>query len=151
MITTEPMVLLCVCVCVCVCMCVCVCDCAWSSSMLRYSVSGHGIWQKSGIFQNVGRSTQLAVVYFLSLQSTYGQSFAFHTRVNLGRFCFILGQAACLCCLIASSTEYSIWQEFINIVLYCSQHLWEYIQWPPCRKNGWKKRQSEEGDDYGGS
>ena len=51
--------------------------------MLRCSVSGHSVRQKSVIFQNVERCPQLALVYFLSLQSTYGQAFAFPYKSEL--------------------------------------------------------------------
>ena len=46
-------------------------------------VSGQGVWQKSVIFQNIERCPQLALMYFLSLESTYGRSFAFPCKSRL--------------------------------------------------------------------
>ena len=46
-------------------------------SHARMLVSGHGVWQKTVNFQNIGKCPQLAQLCLLSLQSTYGQSFAF--------------------------------------------------------------------------
>ena len=51
--------------------------------------------EKSLIFQNVERCPQLTLVYFLSLQSTYGQSSAFPSKSKLRNALFILGQAGC--------------------------------------------------------
>ena len=57
--------------------------CGQSFPMLRWSVSGCVVWQKSVIFQNVGRCPQLALVYFLAVQCTYGQFFAFPLKSKL--------------------------------------------------------------------
>ena len=86
------------------------------------SVSGCGVWQKSVVFQNVGRCPQLALVYFLSLQSTYGQSFSFPYKSKL-RNALLHSRSGCLQIQTLSSaallpvTLNTVWQEFINIVL----------------------------------
>ena len=67
-------------------------DCA---PMLGCSVSCWGVWQKSVILKNVGRCPQLALVYFLSLQSTYGQSFAFSYKRKL-RNALLHSRSGCL-------------------------------------------------------
>ena len=58
-------------------------DCGWLAPVPVCLVSGHGVWQKSVNFQNVGRCPQLALVYFLSLQNLCRQSFAFPYKSNL--------------------------------------------------------------------
>ena len=69
--------------------------CGWSSPMLGCSVSGHGVWQRSVIFQNVGRCPQWALVYFCHLKAPMASPLLFHPRVSLGMLSFIPGQAAC--------------------------------------------------------
>ena len=66
-------------------------DCRWSSPMLRCSVSGRSVWQKSVIFQNVVRCPQLALVYFCHCKAPMDTLLLFHTRVSLGMLCFIQG------------------------------------------------------------
>ena len=51
--------------------------------MLKCSVSGLGVWQKSVIFQNAGRMPTAGTSVFLSLQSAYGQSFVFPYKSEL--------------------------------------------------------------------
>ena len=53
------------------------------------------VWQKSVIFQNVGRCPQLALEYVGSLQSTYGQPFAFPRKSKLRNASLHSSQAAC--------------------------------------------------------
>ena len=113
-------------------------DCGWSSPMLRCSVSGHGVWQKPVIFQNIGRCPQLALVYFLSLQSTHGQSFAFPDKSKL-RNALLHSRSGCLQIQTLSSAAFlSITLTTVYdkswLILYCSQHPCEHIQWPPNRK-----------------
>ena len=63
----------------------------WSSPMLRCSVSCCGVWQKSVIFQNIGRCPQLALVYFFChFKAPMDSLLLFHTRVRFRMLCFIL-------------------------------------------------------------
>ena len=99
-------------------------DCGW---LLRCLVSGHGVWQKSVIFRNTGRCPQLAVVYFLSLQSTKDRPLLFHPRVSLGMLCFLLAQAACRQRETLSSAALlpvplnTVYDESL-LIMYYSQH-----------------------------
>ena len=86
MITTEPMVLS-----LSLFLSVLLRDCGWLSPMLRCSVSGCGVWQKSVIFQNVGRCPQLALVCFCHFKAPMDSPLLFQTTVSLGMLCFILG------------------------------------------------------------
>ena len=127
MITTEPMVLL-----------RALLDCGLFSPTLRRSVSGRGVRQKSVMFHNVGRCPQLALVYFSSLQSTYGQSFAFSYKSE-PRNVLLHSRSSCLQIQTLSSaallpvTLNTVYDKSL-LILYCSQHLCKCIQWPPCRK-----------------
>ena len=101
------------------------------------TVLGHGIWQKSVIFQNIGRCPQLALVYFLSLQSTYGQSFAFPDKSKL-RNALLHSRSGCL--QIQTLSSAALLPVTLNtacdksLLMYWSQHLCRHIQWPPYRK-----------------
>ena len=128
MMTTEPMVLL----------SLSLQDCGRSSPRLGCSVSGCGVWQKSVIFQHVGRCPQLALVSFLSLQSTCGQSFAFPSKSEL-RNALLHSSSGCLRTETLSSaallpvTVNTVYDESL-LILHYSQHPCERIQGPPCRK-----------------
>ena len=96
------------------------------------------IWKKSMIFQNVGRCPQLALVYFLSLQSTYGQSFAFPFKSKLGN-ALLHSRSGCLqiqtlfSAALLPVTLNTVYDKGL-LILYCSQHPCKCMQWPPCRK-----------------
>ena len=112
-------------------------DSGWSFPMLKCLVSGHSVWQKWVIFQNVGRCPQLALEYFLSLQSTYGQSFAFPYKAKL-RNALLHSRSGCLQIETFSSALLPVTLNTVCdkslLIPYCSQHLCEPIQLSPCRK-----------------
>ena len=101
-------------------------DCGWSSPMLGCSVLGHGVWQKSVILQNIGRGPQVALVYFLSLQSTCEQSFAFPNKSKL-RNALLHSTSGCLqietlsSAALLSVTLNTAYDKSLSIV-YCSQY-----------------------------
>ena len=107
-------------------------------SMFECSVLGRSVWQKSVIFQNLGRCPQQALVHFLSLQSTYGQSFAFPDNRKFGN-ALLYSRSGCLQIETLSSAAFlpvtlnTVYNKSLS-VLYCSQHLWKCIKSTPRRK-----------------
>ena len=78
------------------------------------------------IFQNVGRCPQLILVYFLSLQSAYGQSFAFPSKSEL-RNALLHSRSSCLRTeTLSSAALLSVTVNTVHdkslLILYCSQH-----------------------------
>ena len=88
-------------------------------------------------------------VFFLLLQSTYGQSFAFPYKSNV-RNALLHSRLGCFqiepvpSAVLLPVTLNTVYDKSL-LILYCSQHPCECIQWPPCRKR--LKRKA----DYTGS
>ena len=91
----------------------------------------------SDFFQNIGRYPQLILVYFLSLRSTYRQSFAFPSKSEL-KNALLRSRSGCLQIQTLSSTTLlpvmlnTVYDKSL-LILYCSQHPCKRIQWPPGR------------------
>ena len=144
MITTEPMVLLS--------LSLSLRDRGWSSPMLGCSVSGFGVWQKSVIFQNVGRCPQLALVYFLVTSKHLWTVLCFPYN-SKPRNALLHSRSGCLLIETFSSaaslpvTLNTVYDKSL-LILYCNECSVNIYNGPPCRKR-LKERQQE--DDYNGS
>ena len=93
-------------------------DCGvWS----HVAVSGRSVWQK---FLHVGRCPQLALVCFLPLQSTSGQSLAFPNKSKL-RNALLHSRSGCMQTETPSSAAFlpgTLNTVYDRVYLYCTQH-----------------------------
>ena len=110
-------------------------DCGWLSPMLGCSISAVVFGRNQWFFRKLeGVHNWLAQVYFLSLQSTYGQSFSFPCKGKLGN-ALLLARSGCLQIQTLSSaallplTLNTVYDKSL-LILYCSQHPCDHIQGP---------------------
>ena len=88
--------------------------------MFRCSVSGRGVWQKSVIFQDVGRCPQRAQVYFCHFKAPTDSPLLFQTRrrrgISFASF-QVVGKASCYKLHEKKRSPLSSWVAVIPLVI----------------------------------